>query len=123
MRITADTTVLVRALTGDDPRQSRLAQRALEAAEAVALPIPVLCELVWVLRRGYGIPAAEIADAIRRRWEAHRRFNPGAVVALPLRSPGSHGAAPEKSVVSPNLRSRRSPEHGARPTRKRSARA
>lgn len=66
MRITADANVLVRALTGDDPRQSPLAQAALAEAEAVALPIPVLCELVWVLRRGYGIATPEIADAIRR---------------------------------------------------------
>jgi predicted nucleic-acid-binding protein len=66
VRITADTNLLVRALTGDDERQSRLAREALAAAELVALPIPVLCELVWVLARGYRIADAEIADAIRR---------------------------------------------------------
>ena len=66
MRITADTNVLVRAITGDDPRQSRLAQEALAGAELVALPIPVLCELVWVLSRGYDIAAADIAAALRR---------------------------------------------------------
>ena len=66
MRITADTNVLVRAITGDDPRQSRLAQEALAGAALVALPIPVLCELVWVLSRGYDIAAADIAAALRR---------------------------------------------------------
>lgn len=66
MKITADTNVLVRAMTGDDARQSPLARTALAGAALVALPLPVLCELVWVLSRGYGTPAADIADAIRR---------------------------------------------------------
>jgi predicted nucleic-acid-binding protein len=32
----------------------------------VAIPLPALCELVWVLSQGYKIPSAEIAEAIRR---------------------------------------------------------
>lgn len=32
----------------------------------VAIPIPALCELVWVLSQGYKIPPAEIAEAIKR---------------------------------------------------------
>jgi predicted nucleic-acid-binding protein len=66
MRITADTNVLVRAITGDDERQSAAAQRALARADIVALAVPALCELVWVLSQGYKIPAAEIGQAIRR---------------------------------------------------------
>ncbi|RAI45361.1 type II toxin-antitoxin system VapC family toxin [Rhodoplanes roseus] len=66
MRITADTNVLVRALTEDDAAQSAVAQRLLAEAELVAVPSPVLCELVWVLSKGYRIPAAEISDALRR---------------------------------------------------------
>ena len=66
MRIIADTNVLVRALTGDDPSQSPVAQAELAKAELVALTLPALCELVWVLARGYKIPPAEISDAIRR---------------------------------------------------------
>ena len=65
MKITADTNLLVRALTGDDARQSRIARAELAKAEIVALTLPALCELVWVLSRGYGIPSGEIADAIR----------------------------------------------------------
>lgn len=65
MKITADTNVLVRALTGDDARQSKAAQNALEKADVVAVTVPALCELVWVLAQGYKIPAAEIAAAIR----------------------------------------------------------
>ena len=53
MKITADTNVLVRALVQDDPEQSRAACTVLEKAELIAIPLPVLCELVWVLRRVY----------------------------------------------------------------------
>jgi predicted nucleic-acid-binding protein len=66
MKITADTNVLVRAITGDDERQSRVAQARLANADMVALAMPVLCELVWVLAQGYKIPSAEIAETIRR---------------------------------------------------------
>src|ERR1700690_1379035 len=66
MKITADTNVLVRAMTGDDERQSEVAQAELAKADVVALTLPALCELVWVLSQGYKIPSAEIAEAIRR---------------------------------------------------------
>jgi len=66
MKITADTNILVRALTGDDARQSKLAQTELVSADLVALTLPALCELVWVLSQGYKIPLADIAEAIRR---------------------------------------------------------
>lgn len=65
MKITADTNVLVRALTEDDAKQSRLAHAELAGAESVALTLPALCELVWVLSSGYGLPSTEIANAIR----------------------------------------------------------
>jgi predicted nucleic-acid-binding protein len=66
MKITADTNVLVRAITGDDEVQSRAAQSELAGADVVALALPALCELVWVLSQGYKIPSAEIAETIRR---------------------------------------------------------
>jgi predicted nucleic-acid-binding protein len=66
MKITADTNVLVRAITEDHEQQSRAAQTALKKAELVAIPIPALCELVWVLSQGYKVPPTEIAEAIRR---------------------------------------------------------
>jgi predicted nucleic-acid-binding protein len=66
MRLTADTNVLVRALTEDDPQQAGVAQAQLAAAEAVAITLPTLCELVWVLSRGYRISTLEIALAIKR---------------------------------------------------------
>ncbi len=66
MKITADTNVLVRAAVQDDPDQARQAAKLLQQAELVAIPVPVLCEFVWVLRRGYKKSIPEISDAIRR---------------------------------------------------------
>jgi predicted nucleic-acid-binding protein len=70
LKITADTNVLVRAVVGDDARQARTARRELEKADAIVVAIPALCELVWVLTRGYAIPASEIAQTIRRLMNA-----------------------------------------------------
>jgi predicted nucleic-acid-binding protein len=66
VKITADTNVLVRAIMGDDRKQSKIAQTELANADVIALALPALCELVWVLARGYKVPAAEIAEVIRR---------------------------------------------------------
>ena len=65
MRITAYTDVLVRAAVRDDPLQARVAANTLARAEIIAVPLPVLCEFVWVLLRRYGRSAAEIAASIR----------------------------------------------------------
>jgi hypothetical protein len=59
VRIIADTNVLVRAMTGDDAVQSEIAQAELANADMVALALPALCELVWVLSRGYRIPTPD----------------------------------------------------------------
>lgn len=61
----ADTNILLRAIVGDDPRQSRLAEAELARADAVVVPIPVFCELVWVLLQAYKMPAGEVAEAVR----------------------------------------------------------
>lgn len=66
MKITADTNVLVRAIAEDHEQQSKAAQAALKRAEIVAISIPALCELVWVLSQGYKVPSGDIAEAIRR---------------------------------------------------------
>jgi predicted nucleic-acid-binding protein len=66
MKITADTNVLVRAITGDNARQSKVAQGELANADLIALALPSLCELSWVLSQGYKIPGAQVAEAIRR---------------------------------------------------------
>lgn len=66
MKITVDTNVLIRAALQDDPHQARKAAKVLRKADLVAVPAPVLCEFVWVLRRGYKKSIAEISEAIRR---------------------------------------------------------
>jgi len=65
VKITADTNVLVRAVVRDDKMQAEVAARVLRNASLVAVAVSSLCELVWVLRRKYGLPAAEVAAAIR----------------------------------------------------------
>jgi predicted nucleic-acid-binding protein len=69
MKVTADTNVLVRALTEDDTEQSKAAQQALRRAELVALTMPTLCELVWVLQ-SYKIRPDDIAASIRNLLDA-----------------------------------------------------
>ena len=63
-KITADTNVLVRALVRDDPKQARTAAKVLKDAGLIAVPLPCLCELVWVLRRVYGFKQADISAAV-----------------------------------------------------------
>ncbi len=65
MRVTVDTNVLVRVFAADDAVQNRAANVAMDAATAVILTLPMLCELAWVLSRGYRIPPDEIAQILR----------------------------------------------------------
>lgn len=64
VRITADTNVLLRALVQDDAEQARAAQALLLRATVVAVPVPVLCELAWVLKRAYARGVGDVAAAI-----------------------------------------------------------
>lgn len=65
MRIALDTNVLVRYLTWDDATQSSAAAKLIEAAETIILPMIVLCETVWVLRRAYKFLPADILSVLR----------------------------------------------------------
>ncbi|MCK1655190.1 type II toxin-antitoxin system VapC family toxin [Bradyrhizobium sp. 149] len=65
MKITPDTNVLVRVLVGDDAEQSKAAAAVLKKADVVAISISALCELAWVLSRGYKTSAENIAASIR----------------------------------------------------------
>src|SRR5260370_178465 len=60
-----DTNVLVRLLTGDDPKQPAPA-RSLFAAGPIWIAKTVLLETGWVLRSVYGFEEAAIRDAFRR---------------------------------------------------------
>ena len=64
MKIVADTNVLLRAVVGDDAKQSRAAIQAMEQAEMVVVSQHALCEMVWVLDRHYGVSRADIAATI-----------------------------------------------------------
>ena len=91
MKITADTNVLVRAITDDNAIQSKAAQAELAKAEMVAPALPALCELVWVSSRGYKIPSVEIVATIRRLMNAANIVvnRPAAEAGLALLEAGS----------------------------------
>ena len=65
MNVTLDANVLVRLATQDDPAQAALALRVLQKASLIAVPTPALCEMVWVLLRGYHYTTTQIAHALR----------------------------------------------------------
>src|SRR6267143_1501230 len=63
--IAVDTNVLVRLLTGDEPKQEAAA-RSLFAAGPVWIAKTVLLEAGWVLRSLYGFEESAIRDAFTR---------------------------------------------------------
>ena len=65
MKISVDTNVLVRAVLQDDVKQAETASNLLKEASLIAVSLPCLCELVWILRRGAKLPKAEVAITIR----------------------------------------------------------
>ena len=65
MKVTLDTNVLVRLATQDDPKQASAAFKVLQAASLIAVPTTALCEMVWVLMRGYRYSPEQVAHAIR----------------------------------------------------------
>jgi predicted nucleic-acid-binding protein len=65
MKISVDTNVLARAVLNDDPAQSRAARQLLKDASLIAVPLPCLCELVWVLRQGAKLPKDDVAATVR----------------------------------------------------------
>ncbi len=82
LEITADTNVLVRVLIQDNLTQARVAEDILTKADLVALPLMALCELCWVLSRGYKETPESIARAIRTLTAASNAvFDPAAVAA------------------------------------------
>lgn len=67
--IAVDTNVWARAILGDDPRQSRAAQKAIaQATEAggVFVPLLVLVELGWVLKAAPGWDPDRVRHALDR---------------------------------------------------------
>jgi predicted nucleic-acid-binding protein len=64
VRITVDTNILARAVLRDDKKQSRAAVKLLREASLIAVSLPCLCELVWILRRGAGLPKEDVSKAL-----------------------------------------------------------
>lgn len=65
MKITADTNVLARAILKDDAAKCHTAREMLLSATLIAVSLPSLCELVWILRQGAKPPKEDVAAAIR----------------------------------------------------------
>ncbi len=61
--IAADTDVVVRLLTGDEPQQTEQARRLFDT-ETVFLPKTVLLEAEWVLRRLYRLDRLAVIGAL-----------------------------------------------------------
>ena len=61
----ADTNVLVRLLTGDDPKQAAAA-RAVFAAGPIWIAKTVLLETAWVLRSIYGFEEGKVGEALTK---------------------------------------------------------
>jgi predicted nucleic-acid-binding protein len=65
VKIAVDTNILVRAIVRDDAQQADAATGLMGRAKTLAIAIPCLCELVWVLRSVYRLRAPDISRAIR----------------------------------------------------------
>lgn len=67
-RVVIDTNLLVRYLTGDDPRKAKAVDNLLSKAERgelkILVPSIVIAELVWVLESFYQMHSTEIAELI-----------------------------------------------------------
>jgi len=64
VKVAVDTNVLLRVVLHDDAAQARAAEAVLKSASVVAIPLPALCELVWVLGRSYRFRLDDIIRVI-----------------------------------------------------------
>lgn len=62
--LTVDTTVVVRLVTNDDPKQAKRAA-ALFSTRNIAIPLTVLMETEWVLRHAYKVKPQAIVRSLR----------------------------------------------------------
>lgn len=65
MKISVDTNVLARAVLQDDKKQGEVASKILREASLIAISLPCLCELVWILRRGAKLSKEDVAEMLR----------------------------------------------------------
>jgi predicted nucleic-acid-binding protein len=88
--IAVDTNVLVRLLTGDEPRQAAAA-RALFAAGPIWIAKTVFLETAWVLRSLYGFDESAIRGAFTKLLglkNVHAEDEPSLAAALALTAHG-----------------------------------
>jgi len=90
MNVSVDTNVLARAILADDPAQMRAARRLLRDAALIAIPLPCLCELVRILRRGAKLATEDVVAAIRALLDAGKGAlnRPAVEAGLALREAG-----------------------------------
>ncbi|WP_137132305.1 type II toxin-antitoxin system VapC family toxin [Rhizobium sp. FY34] len=65
MKISVDTNILARAVLQDHPEQGATAAKLLKEASLIAISLPCLCELVWILRRGAKLSKDEVAQTLQ----------------------------------------------------------
>jgi len=65
MKVALDTNLIIRLIVDDDPAQADQVERLLDEADELVIATITLCEVVWVLRRGYRMPATVVAQALR----------------------------------------------------------
>jgi predicted nucleic-acid-binding protein len=88
--IAVDTNVVIRLLTGDEPKQAAAARR-LFAAGPVWIAKTVLLEAGWVLRSLYGFDESDIRDAFTKLLglkNVHTEDKPSMSAALALTAHG-----------------------------------
>jgi len=66
MNIIADTSILVRFITGDDRAQFDAVCKLFEQCDEIIIPTHVLCELVWVFASAYRFKAHEILATLEK---------------------------------------------------------
>ena len=72
MKISVDANVLARAVLQDDAEQAIRAAKILKEASLIAISLPCLCELVWILLRGAQLPKEKVAQAIQALMETSK---------------------------------------------------
>ncbi|OWV75567.1 DNA-binding protein [Rhizobium sp. R339] len=64
MKVSVDTNILARAVLQDDVEQGKAAAKLLTEASLIAVSLPSLCELVWILRRGAKLSKEDVSQTL-----------------------------------------------------------
>jgi predicted nucleic-acid-binding protein len=98
-----DTNVLVRFVTKDDPVQSPAAAEFLDSLTVDNpgyVPVITAVELMWVLRRGYRLSAADAAQVVRRLMGAQELvFEAADQLVAALKDSDRLGCDPADSLI------------------------